>query len=446
MVMAELRWLLRARGYRRLVAVRVASQLGDGLLQAGLATSLLFSPQRAASASAVAASFVVVLAPFTIIGPWVGVLLDRWSRQRILVVGSLVRAVLGAVQVVIVVAGAPTWAVLSLAVVLLSIDRFLGAAVTAAIPHVVESDALITANSVTPTVGTLATAAGGAVGVLLGLVMTGESRDIAAIAAAALSWWWAVHAATRFGRADLGPGADGAASHLHPAPAQEAGAVTSELVDGLRHLVARRSPAAALAAMAWQRMTVAVVLIAGVLVSRSWAGLGVGIAPADDPAGGEAMVFYSQIVAAFSLGFALAVLVTPAGAARTGTRSWIAGGLVLGAAGLAIVAVSPDRPAMLVGTAILGMAGQGVKIAVDTVVQRDTDDAYLGRAFAVYDMAYNAAFVVAAVLVVVAVPSTGHSPALLAVLAFGTVVTAAAGILGGARRSSQPAQAPVPVD
>jgi len=74
-------------------------------------------------------------------------------------------------------------------------------------------------------------------------------------------------------------------------------------------------------------------------------------------------------------------------------------------------------PAVLAAGGTLGLAAQGAKIAVDTIVQRDTADAYRGRAFSLYDVLYNAAFVGAAALAAVALPDTGWSPPLFAGLA-----------------------------
>ena len=67
---------------------------------------------------------------------------------------------------------------------------------------------------------------------------------------------------------------------------------------------------------------------------------------------------------------------------------------------------------------------QGAKIAVDTIVQADTADAYRGRAFALYDMMYNAAFVGAAVLAALALPDTGWAPGVFAGLAATYVLAA----------------------
>ena len=54
------------------------------------------------------------------------------------------------------------------------------------------------------------------------------------------------------------------------------------------------------------------------------------------------------------------------------------------------------RPALLVAAFFLGLACQGIKIVVDTLVQTHVDDAFRGRVFSLYDVIFNVAFVAAA--------------------------------------------------
>ena len=91
---ADLRIVLRGRNFRRLFAVRLVSQAGDGVFQVALASLVFFSPERAATAEAAAAAFAVTVLPYTLVGPFGGVLLDRWRRRQVLVVANAVRAVL----------------------------------------------------------------------------------------------------------------------------------------------------------------------------------------------------------------------------------------------------------------------------------------------------------------------------------------------------------------
>ena len=59
-VLGDLRVVAVHRDFRKLFTVRLVSQSGDGMFQAGLATLFFFSPERLATASDVAVAFAVL--------------------------------------------------------------------------------------------------------------------------------------------------------------------------------------------------------------------------------------------------------------------------------------------------------------------------------------------------------------------------------------------------
>ena len=59
-VLADLSTLAKSVGFRKLLGVRLVSQVGDGMFQAGLASLFFFSPQSMTSAAGVAAAIVVI--------------------------------------------------------------------------------------------------------------------------------------------------------------------------------------------------------------------------------------------------------------------------------------------------------------------------------------------------------------------------------------------------
>src|SRR4249919_883463 len=73
----DLRSVLAEPHFGRLYATRMTSQFADGVLQASLASAVLFSPERQTDAAKVAAGFSVLLLPYSLVGPFAGVLLDR---------------------------------------------------------------------------------------------------------------------------------------------------------------------------------------------------------------------------------------------------------------------------------------------------------------------------------------------------------------------------------
>jgi MFS family permease len=156
--------LLRGQSFRKLFAVRVASQLTDGIFQTALAAYVVFSPEQQPSATAIAGALAVVLLPFSVLGPFVGVFLDRWSRRQVLVWSNLLRV--GLVGLVAVAVATDVRGPLLFGGILacLSVNRFLLAGLSASLPHVVVPEDLVTANAVTPTAGTMAFLTGLAVG------------------------------------------------------------------------------------------------------------------------------------------------------------------------------------------------------------------------------------------------------------------------------------------
>lgn len=405
-VIADLKALWPLKDFRKLFAVRLVSQTADGMFQVGLATLFFFSPENASTAVGVAAAFAVLLLPFTIVGPWAGVLLDRWRRRQVLFVGNLVRVAITLLIAVIMVTDGVGPAVYVLALVNLSINRFLLSALSASLPRTVDGPLLLTANSLTPTLGAAAAGVGGAIGFVLGLALPpGRGKDAAALFVAAAVMATAAGLATRLGKDRLGPDERADARQMRAA----LGTLAHGLVAGAKHLIARRTPARALGIMAAHRFLYGVTFIASILIARNLL---------SDPAdAGAGLRTFGLVLAASAAGFVLAVVLTPVLSPRTGPHVWIVLCLSLAAVSQLLLVASAGKVAVLVAAGALGLAAQGAKIAVDTIVQRDTDDAFRGRAFALYDVLYNAAFVGAAALGAVTLPDTGYSRGLFLALA-----------------------------
>ncbi|WP_062464945.1 MFS transporter [Demequina soli] len=401
----DLSRLWRARGFRRLTHARLLSQGGDGMFQVGIATAFFFDPTQAATPGAIAVGFAVLLLPFTVVGPFVGPLIDRWSRQRILLVGNLVRVGLAAAILAILLADGPVWTLYALALVTLSVNRFLLSAMSAGLANVVPDEELLAANAIMPTLGTIAASVGAAIGGVVTFVFPSASESSLAFAALtcagaffALSSW----AATLLGAHELGPEAPLASL----AVGAQVRALGRELASGVTYLRRRVTPFHALAVMAAQRLLYGIMFIASILMSRRLLG---------DPAHPEQSLGAFTVVLGFAAaGFGLAAVLTPWLGPRVGRHRWIVGALVLGAAGQLLLAASSARWALLAAAVIISLAVQGGKIAVDTIVQHDTADAYRGRAFTLYDMAYNVAFLASAAVAAAVLPPSGYSAGVMA--------------------------------
>src|SRR5688500_15283322 len=183
----DLRAVVRQRDFRRLYATRLVSQAADGAFQVALASVFFFAPERQTSAERVAAAFATLLLPYSLVGPFAGVLLDRWRRRQVLVVCNLVRAamVLGVAALVAAGQDGPLFFAAALAV--LSGHRFFLAGLAAALPHVVHPHDLVMANSVPTTSGSLVAIAGGALGDLAQRLTDGNDTAVLVLAAAGYS-------------------------------------------------------------------------------------------------------------------------------------------------------------------------------------------------------------------------------------------------------------------
>ena len=144
MALTHLRDVLAVRDFRRLYATRILGQAADGLLQAALATFVLFSPERQPTAASVAGAFAVLFLPYSLVGPFAGVFLDRWRRRQVLVFANLIRAL-----IVIAVATLIGLRMLQVrgdaAFALVLVWAFVGIAIRAGLPGILPYGALIAA-------------------------------------------------------------------------------------------------------------------------------------------------------------------------------------------------------------------------------------------------------------------------------------------------------------
>jgi hypothetical protein len=285
------------------------------------------------------------------------------------------------------------------------------------------------ANTLTPTLGAVSAVVGGVLGFVIGRVVPdGPVRDGVVLASAAVLFGAASGLALRLGRDELGPervertGPVGLWADMR--------ATGSDLVLGARYLIARRTPAMALGVMGVHRFLYGANFIAVILMARNLLA-----DPADADAG---LATFGLLLGISFAGNGLAVIATPLAHERMRPATWIVVCLGLGAVSQGLLVTGASFGVVAAAAVTLGLSVQGAKIAVDTIVQADTHDDYRGRAFALYDVLYNAAFVGAAALAAVALPDTGWSR--LVFLGLAVVYLVAAGLFRvGTLRSPVPA-------
>ena len=183
--------LLQVRSLRRLVFVRLLSSFGDGAFQGALAVLVLFSPERQTDPAEIAAGFAVLLLPYSIIGPFAGALLDRWSRRRVIVWANLIRCALVGIVAIQIAAGLPSIILFVTALLIMGVGRFVGSGLSASMPHTVAQDSLVGANALATTAGAIATAIGGGYAIGLRTMLGEASSRVAVITASVLLFYLA---------------------------------------------------------------------------------------------------------------------------------------------------------------------------------------------------------------------------------------------------------------
>ncbi|OON79314.1 MFS transporter [Streptomyces tsukubensis] len=402
-VVRDLRVLLSLRDFRRLLTVRLLSQSADGVFQIGLATYVVFSPEKQTTPGAIASAMAVLLLPYSLIGPFAGVLLDRWRRRQIFLYGNALRVALACVTALLILAATPQWLFYVAALCVTAVNRFVLAGLSAAQPRVVDADRLVMANALSPTAGTLAATVGG--GLAFAVRLAGSGSDAAVLLLGAALYLGAALAALRIPVGLLGPDEDGERRPLRAELASTAHGLTS----GLRHLAEpeRRGAARALAAMTLMRFCYGALTVTVLMLCRyAWT---------SSTEGGLALLGLALGIS--GAGFFVAAVITPAAAGRLGPTGWI----TLCAASAALLEPALGLPfaqaPMMVAAFVLGVVTQGAKIATDTVVQASVADGYRGRVFSLYDVLFNIAFVGAAAVAALVLPADGRSVPLVTAVA-----------------------------
>ncbi|MER7847623.1 MFS transporter [Kitasatospora sp. NPDC096077] len=396
---ATLLGLLRGQDFRRLLTARVLSQLSDGVFQVSLAAYVVFSPEKQSSPADIASVLAVMLLPFSVIGPFAGVLLDRWRRRQVLYFGNLARFGLGLGTGALLLVQAPTWLFFASALLVTALNRFILAGLSAALPRVVEQDRLVTANALSPTLGTVAAACGGGLGFLLHQLMApGPQADAALVTVASLLYLSAALAARRMDRDLLGPERHGE----RPALGQALLRAAVELGAAVRHLVRDCRPAVhALAAVTAARFCYGVLIVVVVMLARYTFN-----DPTDSAAG---LATLGQAVGLSAAGFFVAAVVSPWCTRRLGLAGWMTACLLAPVVFVPALGLFFAPIPTLAAALLLGVVTQGTKICADTVVQESVEDEFRGRVFAIYDVLFNVAFVAAALVTALVLPLSGRS-------------------------------------
>jgi MFS family permease len=166
--LSALRVLLGHRAFGLMWASHASASLADAAISL---TLLLVAYRSTGSTAAVALVAMAVAVPQLLVGLPAGVLVDRWSRRRVMVVSDLLRAaiVLGAI---VAVDRHDVWLLAIVGLAQASVGTFLHPARGSMLPDLVGSDRLLPANSLMEmtrvVAGVLGVAAAGFVAALSG--------------------------------------------------------------------------------------------------------------------------------------------------------------------------------------------------------------------------------------------------------------------------------------
>jgi len=365
---------LRSDDFRRLFTIRLITQSGDGLFQAALISSIVFNPEEQNTILGFAIATLIVSLPFSILGPFTGVFIDRWSRRKILVVAPWLRA--AAVWLVLFDPKAAPVLFFGGALWVLSVNRFYLATAVAVMPRLVPTEDLLMANSMATVGGTVALL----LGVFVGGWMADLVGDAPVIAIAGAEWLVASLVATRI-RSPLLP------HHVPEAPVRdEIRRVAREFADGITLLARTPRALGPITSITLDQVGQGIVLVLSLFVFRDRFEEGVGS--------------FSNLIGAGGLGVLLGILTVGKleeryPKERIVARAFFAGGVVLIAVATYITGWS-----VLIASFAVGLTFAWKKIPVDTMVQEAIPDGYRGRVFAVYDVAYNLSRVAAAFLAI----------------------------------------------
>ena len=400
--------LLTDRKFSRLLRVRWTGQMTDGVFQSALASFVIFSPERQADALSAALAFAVVLLPYSIIGPFVGTILDRVSRQRAIAYSNLTRAVTLTVVSLLIFQGNTGVELTIFVLVAFGINRLILAGLSAGIPLMIESKSLITANALAVTGGSVWVVLGGGIGLglrqLLDGVTTADHADGYIILAGALGYLLTALFAATLKKREIGP-----LDHEIKNASFSQGLI--EMREGIKFLRQNLDTARGIAAVAVHRGGITALTLIALLLERNTFH-----DPADNEAGLAGLSFVLTIAAC---GFVVGAVIAPYGVRKVGRHRWMRFAMVASTLGPLFIVLTRTPLTLSLAGFVTALFGQSLKVTNDALVQSKIDDIYRGRVFSVYDVVVNGAIVSGAVIAALLLPNSGDTflvPLIVAVL------------------------------
>ncbi len=404
--------LLRHPRLSRLFTLRWTGQAIDGLFQSALASFILFSPERQANALSAALAFAVVLLPYSIIGPFVGTVLDRVSRQRALFFANLLRA--GDLLLIsLLIFQGRTGVELTVAVLAaFGINRLILAGLSAGLPLLVDAESLISANAMAVTGGSIWVVLGGGAGFGLrkidAIFHNANHADALLVLVAAMGYFLVSLLALRLKRNEIGP-------LDHERSEASFGQGIKEMREGFAFLFKQSDAARGICATAVQRGGLTSLVLVALLLERNT------FHPTSDPGSGLSGLAVALSIA--GVGIMCGALVAPLGVDKFGRCRWIRFMMAGSALSPLVLLLSLNPVTLYIAAFLTSFFGQSLKVTNDALVQAKINDYFRGRVFAVYDVMVNGAIVTGAVLAALILPASGKSTLVIVLISIAYLLT-----------------------
>jgi hypothetical protein len=389
--------LFAARDFSLLMGVQFLAQAGDGIVQAALAKLIVFGGQEgfeveaARSPDELLRIVLYVFVPYTVLSPFLGVVIDRWDRRRLLFLANGFRAVVVAIVAVAGTGRIPDAALFLAFLLTISSTRIVLATKAAALPVVLNDSALVEGNAVSQLLGAVFQLGGAGAALLITGVIDVEPVVL-------------------FGALVYGTGAALALWLRHVGEPRTPLTFSEEIARVVRNIAAGvmevgRTPkaGASITTYFWLRFLWSFSIVSIGIVARDLL--------ADED---TAVLIVTGGTGALGAGLGFLLAHWLHARVRTTSHLVFAASSVAGCA-VAVFGAVDISAAIAVLTFFLGFGFFLAKISLDTLVQEALGDDFRGRAFSLYDIAYNLAWVSAAALLKIAWTPENPGPLIVAV-------------------------------